>query len=268
MLLILKIDYYDFLHPKEVLYKKLIELNNIKDPEMVSDVFEIDLVIKGFYLKDLRLLTDKYNNHFFFKDQLCLDKDISEKNKKINIVSEICTSIMSNYEKKLHQEIRYINFLNIFQKYRTKELLELSKEEIKNIIDSFLIDPYNENIFIFITNGSYFLLQLAVNISSLLFEEDKKENQSQMTDEKKKEFINKKINEKIEEKDSIMMNDLIKNEKNLGEQIFGFYKYFSNLRSNNIKHWLFYIGEQSVSRYQLYHKSFRLLLSHIRHIYP
>ena len=45
MLLILKIDYYDFLHPTEVLYKKLIELNNIKDPEMVSDVFEIDLVL-------------------------------------------------------------------------------------------------------------------------------------------------------------------------------------------------------------------------------
>lgn len=70
MLLLLKIDYYDFLHPKEVHYKNLLNINNNIPEENSPPNFEIDLVINGFYQTDLQKLLDNFPNLFFLKSNL------------------------------------------------------------------------------------------------------------------------------------------------------------------------------------------------------
>ena len=70
ILLLLKIDYYDFLHPKEVHYKNLLNINNNIPEENSPPNFEIDLVINGFYQTDLQKLLDNFPNLFFLKSNL------------------------------------------------------------------------------------------------------------------------------------------------------------------------------------------------------
>ena len=71
MLLLLKIDYYKLLNPKEVIFNKLYSFYklNTKEPdlpEIKSEQFEIDLIINGFFHKDFDLLINQFSNHFFF----------------------------------------------------------------------------------------------------------------------------------------------------------------------------------------------------------
>lgn len=71
MLLLLKIDYYKLLNPKEVIFNKLYSIYklNTKEPdlpEIKSEQFEIDLIINGFFHKDFDLLINQFSNHFFF----------------------------------------------------------------------------------------------------------------------------------------------------------------------------------------------------------
>ena len=50
MFLILKIYDYKFLHPKEVLYQKLMNISKIdKSENLKDDTFGIDMVITGFF---------------------------------------------------------------------------------------------------------------------------------------------------------------------------------------------------------------------------
>ena len=71
-------------------------------------------------------------------------------NNKVNIVSEISKDLINSAPKKYKLEEKYINVLKAFTKIRINEILAVTNEEYKKIIDSFLIDPDNENIFIFI----------------------------------------------------------------------------------------------------------------------
>ena len=167
MLLILKIDDYQFLHPTGVPYKKLMEKSYVIEPDKIKgDVFEIDLLINGFRIEDLILLINQYPKHFFFSEKLQLN-DIKNNN-KVNIVSEISKDLINSAPKKYKLEEKYINILKAFTKIRTNDILAVTNEEYKKIIDSFLIELDNENIFIFITNGSYFLLQFSVKLASYL----------------------------------------------------------------------------------------------------
>ena len=59
----------------------------------------------------------------------------------------------------------YIHILKAFNKFRIEEILSIINDEYKKIIDSFLIEIDNENIFIIITNGSYLLLQFALKLT-------------------------------------------------------------------------------------------------------
>lgn len=247
MLLILKIDYYDFLHPKEAAYKKLMEITNSStSAETKTREFEIDLLINGFYEKDLQSLLDKYPNHFFFKEQLG-DLKISSKH-KFNIVSEISTNLIMFAISKNEQVEKYINILKAFEKFKNENILALSEEKNKTTIDSFMIDPYNENIFIFITNCSYFLLKFAVKLATNIFDKEK-QSETIITDEEIKKLIKNEITSDTIKKTPLIYN-LIKNEDNLSENLFSFYKLFYKLRMNKIKHCLFYIGEESGTEYE------------------
>ena len=266
MLLILKIDYYDFLHPDNVLYKQLMSItdkiitkdkdktteikNNTEindNMEKINEVYEIDMVIDDFYIEDLKLLLDKYPKHFFFQEQLELDSENSKK--KVNIISEICKDLINGASDKKIQEKRYINIIKTFDKLRNNNYLFLDDTMIKKIIDSFMIDPNKENIFIYITNGSYFLLKYAVKTIETIFEELK---QKQMNDKDVKKFIEKKINLEKIKNESLIIYNIIKNWNinSLVEKFFSFYILFNELRINKIKHCLFYIGEESGTEYE------------------
>ena len=246
MLLILKIDYYNFLHPKEVRYNNLLDISGISSKEIKTNNFEIDLLINGFETRDIKLLLDKYPKYFFFKEQL--GNILNSPNQKFNFVSEICSNLIMKIEDKNYQVEKYINILKAFDTFRSDNLLSLMDEHKKIIIDSFLIDPYNDNIFVFITNGSYFLLKFAVNLVTTIFDQEKK-IQIPLKDSQIKEIIEKEINSETIKKSPKIYN-LIKNENNLCENLFLFFKVFSKLRINKIKHCLFYIGEEGGTNYE------------------
>ena len=126
--------------------------------------------------------------------------------------------------------------------------MALSYESYKKTIDSFLIDPYNENIFIIITNGPYFLLEFFVNLATTIFEKEKN-SLIQITNEEIKKLIEEEIKkEKLEI--SPLINNLIMDRDKLYENIFAFYELFYKLRSKKIKHCLLYIGEESETEYE------------------
>ena len=155
-------------------YKKLINISIIPNKEEIkSDSFEIDLLINNFNVKDLQLLCTKYSQHFFFKEQLKLEKI---ENNKVNVISEICHDLVKTISSKIEQEEKYINIIKIFESLRNEKILDVVEPNKKKIIDSFLINHNNENIFIFITNGSYFILQLAVKIANIIFANENSKN--------------------------------------------------------------------------------------------
>ena len=121
-------------------------------------------------------------------------------------------------EDKNSQVEKYINILKAFDIFRSEKLLALSDIHKKIIIDSTMIEPYNQNIFVFITNGSYFLLKFVVQIVSSIFDKEKA-TQKSLTDSQIKEIIEKEIKNETIEKSPIIYN-LIKNEDNLGENYF------------------------------------------------
>ena len=246
MLVIIKIDYYNFLNPKEVRYTDLLDISEIPSGEIKKKNFEIDLIINGFKQRDLILLLERYPKHFFFREQL--GDILNGPEQKFNFISEICSNLIMKIEDKNSQVEKYINILKAFDIFRSKKLLALSDIHKKIIIDSTMIEPYNQNIFVFITNGSYFLLKFVVQIVSSIFDKEKA-TQKSLTDSQIKEIIEKEIKNETIEKSPIIYN-LIKNEDNLGENIFLFFKTFNKLRINKIKHCVFYIGEESGTFYE------------------
>ena len=65
MLFLLKIDYYEFLHAEEALYKKLLDLYGYSN-ETNTIKFEMDMVVNDFFIKDFQLLLKNFPQPFFF----------------------------------------------------------------------------------------------------------------------------------------------------------------------------------------------------------
>ena len=237
MFLILKIDNYRFHQPKKVLYKQLMKISRIIEPENIKeDTFEIDMVINGLYLKELKLLINGYPNRFFFKEQLKLDE--ININQKINVISEISRDIIKEISKKINKEEKYIHIIKAFNKFRIEEILAIINDEYKKIIDSFLIEIDNENIFIIITNGSYLLLQFALKLITSIFEKYKR---SDISDKEIKKFIKIEIEKEAKNKEFSLIYNIIQNISDISEKLFTFYKIIYNLNINNIKYCIFYI---------------------------
>ena len=94
----------------------------------------------------------------------------------------------------------------------------------------------------FMTNGSYFLLKFIVNIVSDIFKQNIDNDKSK---------IKNLINEKIKEFNTTSIDNIIKNKKTkIIEIIYQFYLIFYELRKRQIKHCLFYIGEDSGNEYE------------------
>lgn len=93
-----------------------------------------------------------------------------------------------------------------------------------------------------ITNGPYILLKFIVNMILDIFKQNLNNDKSTI-----KDFIN----EKIKESHTTTIDNIIKNRKeNITDIIYQFYLIFYCLRIHNIKHCLFYIGENIENEYE------------------
>ena len=242
MFILIKLYNFEILNPKDVLYNKLMSISKIEKIENLNDTFEMDMVINGLLLNNIKLLVDKYPKHFFFEDQLNIkDENLND---KVNIVSEISKDLIKDIKNKLIQEKKYINILKAFDKYRTEEILAILNNDNKQILDSFLIDVNNENLFILITNGSYFLLKFAVNIIKSLFRKNNIEEKEII------KIIKDKVDIELNKKDNSLIYKFIQKKKNFCERLYKLYLFFDNLRKNNIRHCLLYIGEESGTEFE------------------
>lgn len=244
MLFLLKIDYYEIFNPKKILFKRIKEVLQEKNkyifPEIKAETFEIDVVINKFAKNDFKKLLDKFPNHFFFIDQIRLEEI---KDHEFNLFSEICRDLVYQTEDKYNQEKIYINIFNFLKEIKSESVLENIKEKYKDILNSIsLKDEQKENIFIFMTNGSYFLLKFIVNIVSDIFKQNVDNDKSK---------IKNLISEKIKEFNTTSIDNIIKNKKaKIIDIVYQFYLIFYELRNQNIKHCLFYIGEDSGNEYE------------------
>ena len=250
MLILLKVDKYEFKNPKKIFLEKLKNyyFENFMEKITFSenkDLFEIDLIINNFSNSDLILLIDKFKNHFFFVDQLKLNENDS----KINIISEICRSIIFQAQRKLAQEKIYLTILKILEGLRNKNI-NPTKGKYKGLFESLMIDNFNnENIFILITDGSYILLKISFEIVNNILKIKKNENVKQNEDENENEarsLIKKEIEVKKKTINNIIGNKL----KYLENLIYNFYQILDNLRKNNIRHCIFYLGEETGNEYE------------------
>ena len=244
MLILLKVDRYEFINPKKILIEQLKNyyfenfMENITLDES-NNTFEIDLVINNFSKTDLNLLIDKFKNHFFFVDQLKLN----EVDSKVNIISEICRSKIFQSQRELTQEKIYLNILKILEGLRNKNINPI-KEKYKGLFESLMIDNINnDNIFILITDGSYILLKIAFEIVNDILKikknEDENENDTRSL-----------IKNEIEAKKNTI-NNIIGNKFNYLENlIYNFYQILNSLRKNNIRHCILYLGEETGNEYE------------------
>jgi len=260
MLLLMKINYYTFMNPKNIdfikifnIYKALFnEKENIK--EIKEETFEIDLLVNLFKKTDLKSLIKKYPSHFYFTEQLKLE---NIKEEKLNIISEIVHDIFKNGITRLKQENKYIYLIKILNEIRKNQNLPIFNDEnIKVELNALNIEDYTkESIFILITNGSFFTFKFTIDILSEIF---KKQDESDNLDVKI--FINKKIS------DLNNTNNFIKIEKDfeaedLINRIYEIYNIFKNLRKENIKHCLMYIGEENSKKNEESILSFKKYIS-------
>ena len=244
LLLLLKIDYYEIFNPKKILLKRIKEVLQEKNKHIFlkikEETFKIDVVINKLAKNDFKKLLDKFPNHFFFIDQIRLEEI---KDHEFNLFSEICRDLVNQAEDKYKQEKIYISIFNFLKEIKSESVLENIKEKYKDILNSIsLKDEQKENIFMFMTNGSYFLLKFIVNIVSDIFKQNIDNDKSK---------IKNLINEKIKEFNTTSIDNIIKNKKTkIIEIIYQFYLIFYELRKRQIKHCLFYIGEDSGNEYE------------------
>ena len=186
-------------------------------------------MILSYYIQNFPII--------FFYDELLLEQS---KIKKFNIIGEIAHDLINNSKNKLKQENSYIFIFKILEKIRTKiiNFNDLDKRYIEAIESLLINDIYKENIFIFFTNGSFFLLKFAIEMLSKIFKNN-------INDEKViKDEINKTIINNNE------FENFIDFPINIEEKIYQFYIIFKNLRDNKIRHCLFYIGEENGNKFE------------------
>ena len=232
MLLFIQKDNYKLSNPNKIPLQKIINFMKIKELEKVkltnSGVFEIDVVINDFKVKDLKKLLNNYSSHFFLTENLNIKNE-----ENINIIGEISRNFLIQIKNKFAQIKTYFAVFKILESLNMKDS-SLTEEEKKYIFSCFDLEKTNnKNIFIIITDGSYFVLRFTLATIAKI-KEQKIENKYIQS------FINNEI--KLNQK---LLNYLMSYKfRNLNELIYQVYETLEFLDNNNIRYCLLFIDER------------------------
>ena len=167
--------------------------------------------------------------------------ELKENDDKITLIGEIARNIIIQGNEKLKQIIKYIEFISILNIYKDKIKYSLDSDILSSLYEYCKMSEYTEKIFFLITDGDYFILNKIYNIILPYLIEEKLE---------KPEDIKKKINEKIKDINGFMDRLENKEIKFIDEKIYDNYLMINNLKKNNIKFFVLYVGDLEQFIYQ------------------
>ena len=235
---------------KHIINEKANSLSTIEDKcqsqtKKKKDIFEVDIVINKFKIEDLQKLISSFPQHFFWTEQLKLE---NIEQKEINIIGECSRDLIIQAEHKYEQAHNYIKIFNGLEILKSvfldKDNLNpnnSNKEEINKLINSFdLQDISLNNIFMIISNGSYLLFKFTFSLIDKLLKKDM--NKIDL------ELLGKEINDNKEDLEDLLEGKIYIYPKLI--QIL--YKFFKELRNNNIRHFIMYVGNKSENIVDLY----------------
>lgn len=216
-----------------------------------KDIFEIDIIINKFKVKDLKRIISKYPQHFFFVENLKLDET---KEKEVNIIGECVTNLIFQANNKYEQSKIYIKIFNGLEAMKLAILNKKVSEEERNIMKSIINDiKINDNslnnIFMIITNGSYLLITFTFNLVERLINKNNKE------------LDEKLMNEEIEQNKECLEHFLGHKMVYYPQLIVFIYKLFNDLRENSIKFFIMYINDKSENILDIYYSKNKNKLS-------
>ena len=162
MLIIVQKDNYTLNNPKKLEIQQF--LNSLKLHEFEkkkltdSDSFEIDIVINEFKVSDLNKLKINFASHFF-----CMDKlgDLNE-DENINLIGEISRNFIFQIRNK-YEQLKIYNAVFKIIEFLNNDKCNIPVENKRNILSKFFLKPNkNKNIFLIITDGSYFIFRFVM----------------------------------------------------------------------------------------------------------
>ena len=249
MLIIIQKDNYVLNHPKKLEIQQFLNTLKLQEFEKEkltdSDSFEIDIVVNEFKVSDLNKLKINFASHFFYMDKL---GDLNE-NENINIIGEISRNFIFKIRNK-YEQLKIYNAVFKIIEFLNNEKCNIPVENKRNILSKFFLKPNkNKNIFLIITDGSYFIFRFVMStIEKLRSKENdnkkdsEKENESDIDEDKEEE--NKILTEK-EQENNIKMDDQNENQSKIQEENI-------NLNDNNYKYeWDFESDEEKERQKQV-----------------
>ncbi len=247
MLLFIQRDNYILSNPNKIPIQNIIKFLKIKeleDEELTnSDAFEIDIVINDLKVKDLNKLIKNYSSHFFFTENLQLK--IEEE--KVNFIGEISRNFLFQISNQFKQIKTYYAVFKIFESLNMSNS-KITDEEKKYILSYFnLQNNNNKNIFVIITDGSYFILRFTVS-TILAIKQKLKENKL------KSGNIQSFINDQINKNEKLLKYLTSYKFRNLNKLIYQTFEALKFLDEKNIHYCLFFIGNKENNKIENFFK--------------
>ena len=241
-----------FENPSKIIFSKLIDFYlkkyfrcsfDIDTPirniiyNNIQDGNELDIVYDCQY-KDLLPLSNRFKKYILI-DGLQPNKNIIidlQEDDKITIIGEIAKNIIKQGKEKLNQILNYIKIISIMNTIKKSNLV--NDEKYKEICNDYKCANDSEKILFIITDGDYVKLNIIISFIKDLI----RSNISEQSNIKQiiSEFIKSKINIFKEET----------NFESLIENIYCNYLIFENLKKNDIKYVLLYIGDITNINYE------------------
>lgn len=240
-------------NPTKISYSKIIDfyLNNyfkysfeIDKPIInilynnIQDGNELDIVYEMKY-EELINISKKFKSFFLINRIETKEKIINiQGNEKITFIGEIAKNIIRQGKEKLSQILNYIKIISIMNTIGDSSIVFKKDEndykeifnEYKIICEDYKCSPETKKIFCIITNGDYRKLKIITDLIEDLLKQKYSE------EEIKKNILN------VINTNKIIFSDET-NIEALKDNIFCNYLIFANLKQNNIKHALIYIGD-------------------------
>ena len=215
-------------------------IHDIIKKGLIEDIIEIDTVTE-FEYKVIENLISNFPKNVFFSEYIYNSENDINLDEDITLITEIAKNIVYQGSEKLSQITKYIAFISILNLYKDNIQKIIESEPFSNVCKVSKISKYTRKMFCIITDGDYFILKYAFNeiIQNLFNRKFKDYNEIKLFIAEKIK-ANRDIAKKTEEKE---MNCI-------EENIINVYLMFENLKKNNIKFFILYIGDIDQCIYQ------------------